>query len=160
VQLEWFEAQVALAAELAMPLFLHERDALATTIDVLARYRDRVPGAVIHCFTGDAEALAAYRELDLHIGITGWICDERRGHHLHALVGQIPLDRLMIETDAPYLVPRTLRPRPRRGRNEPATLPHIAETVARCHGISRADLAAATTATATRLFGPGPAAPA
>lgn len=152
VQRRWFEAQVELAAELDMPLFLHERDAAADTRAILARHRDRFPRAVIHCYTGDGDTLASYLEMDLHIGITGWICDERRGTHLRDLVQTIPLERLMIETDAPYLVPRTLRPKPKKGRNEPAFLPHIAETIAECYGVSVAELAAATTATAEAFF--------
>jgi TatD DNase family protein len=152
VQRLWFEAQVELACELGMPLFIHERDAAEDTRAILSRHRDRISRAVIHCYTGDGETLAGYLDLDLHIGITGWICDERRGTHLRDLVGTIPLNRLMLETDAPYLVPRSLRPKPRKGRNEPAFLPHIAETVAQCRGVSAAELMEATTATAVAFF--------
>jgi len=95
----------------------------------------------------------AYLERGYHIGITGWICDERRGTHLQTLVRDIPADRLLIETDAPYLTPRTLRPKPKGGRNEPAFLPHIAAAVATFRGESVEELAAATTANARRLFG-------
>ena len=150
-----FEAQVELACELQMPLFLHERDALEHQLDILKRHRARIPRAVIHCFTGSAEALRAYRELDLYIGITGWICDERRGHHLHELLPEIPLDRLMLETDAPYLMPRTIRPRPKTRRNEPAHLPYVLDTVARCLDLSREEVAQATTETAIEFFGLG-----
>ena len=68
---------------------------------------------MVHCFTGAREALFAYLDMDLHIGITGWICDERRGTHLHPLVGNIAEGRLMLESDAPYLLPRSLRPKPK-----------------------------------------------
>jgi TatD DNase family protein len=68
---------------------------------------------VVHCFTGSGEALHAYLELGLYIGITGWICDERRGLGLRSLLPRIPLSRLMLETDAPFLTPRDLRPAPR-----------------------------------------------
>lgn len=152
-QRQWFEAQVALAAELGLPLFLHEREAAGDLLAILRRHRDRVPAAVVHCFTGSEEALDAYLALDLHIGITGWICDERRGTHLHEIVGKIPRDRLMLETDAPYLVPRTLKPPPRNRRNEPGFLPHVLDTVARCTGRDPAEVAADTTAVATRFFG-------
>lgn len=152
VQRTWFEAQVALAAELGMPLFLHEREAGEELLAVLRRHRDRIPAAVVHCFTGTEALLDAYLALDLHIGITGWICDERRGTHLHGVIGKIPLDRLMIETDAPYLLPRTMRPKPKSRRNEPAFLPHVLDTVAQCLGRPVEEVAAATTATAARFF--------
>ncbi|WP_428265906.1 TatD family hydrolase [Haliangium sp.] len=151
-QMRWFEAQVELAAELGLPLFLHERAASEALLEVLRPRRDRLSAAVVHCFTGTGDELAAYLDLDLHIGITGWICDERRGAHLHELMGRIPLDRLMLETDAPYLVPRTLRPKPKRGRNEPAFLPHVLATVAAAAGRDQVEVAAATTATAERFF--------
>lgn len=151
-QRQWFEAQVELACELQMPLFLHERDATEDELVILRRHRDRFPRAVIHCFTGDADALRAYRDLDLHIGITGWICDERRGGHLHGLIKEIPLDRLMLETDAPYLLPRTIRPRPKSRRNEPCNLPYVLGTVAECLGASESEVAVATSATAEEFF--------
>ena len=148
-----FEAQIELAIELEMPLFLHERDASERFVAILERHRHRLGPAVVHCFTGDGPALDAYLGLDLHIGITGWICDERRGTHLHPLVGKIPSERLMVETDAPYLLPRDLRPRPRGRRNEPACLPHIVERIARLRGETFEQLARSTTRTARAFFG-------
>jgi TatD DNase family protein len=118
----------------------------------LKEYRDRLEAVVIHCFTGSRSELFAYLDLDLHVGITGWICDERRGSHLRELVQSIPLDRLMIETDAPYLLPRDLKPRPKSRRNEPAFLPHVARAVAVCRGTPVAVLADATTRTAKTFF--------
>jgi len=129
-----FAKQLELAAELNMPVFMHERDANERFIAILKEYRSALPAAVLHCFTGSASDLAACLELDLHIGITGWICDERRGADLYQLVGEIPSDRLMLETDAPYLLPRDLKPKPKSRRNEPCHLPHIAETIARARG--------------------------
>src|SRR5262245_50360377 len=79
VQDRWFEAQVALAADLGLPLFLHERDAHARFVEILRPYRPRLAAAVVHCFTGTAAELDAYLAMDLHVGVTGWICDERRG---------------------------------------------------------------------------------
>lgn len=152
VQEKAFTAQLELAVELAMPVFMHERDAHDRFAAILADYRSRLAAAVIHCFTGDASALDHYLELDLHIGITGWICDERRGTHLRELVARIPLDRLMLETDSPYLLPRDLEPRPKSRRNEPMHLKHIAETVATCRGMDAAELADATTRTARAFF--------
>ena len=148
-----FEAQIELAAELDMPLFMHERDASERFIAILTRHRHRLGCAVVHCFTGDDRALDAYLDLDLHIGITGWICDERRGTHLHRLVARIPSERLMVETDAPYLLPRDLRPRPKDRRNEPAYLPHIVERVAHFRGETPEELAETTTRAAEAFFG-------
>ena len=107
---------------------------------------------VVHCFTGSRAELRRYLDLGAHIGITGWICDERRGKELQRIVGDIPADRLMIETDAPFLTPRDLRPKPPR-RNEPAFLPHILQAVARCRGDEPEALARAVTATTCRFFG-------
>jgi TatD DNase family protein len=148
-----FEAQLELAAALRLPVFMHERDARERCIQILARHRDRLGPVVIHCFTGTADDLAAYLELDLHIGITGWICDERRGLQLRELVRRIPLHRLLLETDAPYLVPRDLQPQPRGRRNEPALLPHILNTVAACLELPPVMVAATTTRTACDFFG-------
>lgn len=155
-----FETQLDIAARVGLPVFLHERDAHRRFVEVLKPFRDRLGPAVIHCFTGDREALHACLDLDLHVGITGWICDERRGLHLRDLVGRIPADRLMLETDSPYLLPRDLRPRPRSRRNEPARLAHVARAVADATGETVEALAARTTATACAFFGlppsPGP----
>jgi TatD DNase family protein len=146
-----FEAQIALAEELQMPLFMHERDARQRFCEILNAARKNVP-AVLHCFTGTGEELRTYLDMGLHIGITGWICDERRGIHLRELVKEIPLDRLMIETDAPFLVPRTMPNRPKDGRNEPAFLTYVLQTIAQSLGKSLAEVAAATTKTAREFF--------
>ena len=108
---------------------------------------------MVHCFTGTAEVLRAYLDLDMHIGLTGWICDERRGTHLRDIVGRIPPERLMIETDAPFLLPRDLPNRPKDRRNEPAFLPHVLATVADCVGRPAEVVAEQTTATARAFFG-------
>ena len=151
-QLRCFEAQLALAARLEKPVFLHERAAHADLLAMLRHHRSALPAAVVHCFTGTAVELDAYLALDLHIGITGWICDERRGLHLRALVGRIPGERLMIETDAPYLLPRTLAAPPRNRRNEPAFLPAVLATVAAARGEEPAETARITMATARAFF--------
>ena len=148
-----FERQMELACELDLPLFLHERDAHEEFTALLRQFRDDLTAVVVHCFTGNEDQLVTYLEMDLHIGITGWICDERRGVHLRELVKRIPPDRLMIETDAPYLVPRDLRPQPKARRNEPAFLPHIVKTVARALDQDPASVAQTTTATARRFYG-------
>lgn len=147
-----FAAQLELAARSGLPVFLHERKAHARFVEILAEHRPQLRDAVVHCFTGTKAELHRYLDLDLHIGITGWICDERRGSHLRELVGSIPPGRLMLETDAPFLTPRDLGPKPPR-RNEPAFLPHVAGAVARARGESVAALAETSTATACMFFG-------
>ncbi|MBU6417907.1 MAG: TatD family hydrolase [Xanthomonadaceae bacterium] len=148
-----FEKQLAIAVDLNMPLFLHQRDAHDDFLALLKSARDRVPAVVVHCFTDERRALFDYLDLDCHIGITGWICDERRGVHLRELVREIPANRLMLETDAPYLLPRDIRPRPSDRRNEPMYLAHICETMARERGEETEVTAANATATARAFFG-------
>jgi TatD DNase family protein len=152
IQREVFERQLEIAVEVGKPLFLHQRDAHHDFLAILKRYRDRVPAAVVHCFTDTGEALRDYLDLDCHIGITGWICDERRGAHLRELVRLIPANRLMLETDSPYLLPRTIRPMPKDRRNEPMYLAHIRDEVARDRGETREALTEATTRTAEAFF--------
>jgi len=148
-----FEAQLELAATTGKPVFLHQRDAHEDFVRVIERFGGRLSRAVAHCFTGDGDMLDTYLELGLYIGITGWICDERRGRHLQSIVDRIPLDRLMIETDAPYLLPRTLRPKPKSRRNEPAWLTEVLRVVAECRGQPDSVIAEATTRNAMRFFG-------
>ncbi len=152
-QVHAFKQQIELAIELQKPLFLHERDAHAEFYKILTGYKNDLGPTVVHCFTGDREAMENYLAMDLYIGITGWICDERRGTHLQELVSLIPQDRLLIETDAPYLFPRTIQPRPKKMRNEPAYLPHIAEHIARHRGDSITDLSVYTMDNAFRFLG-------
>ena len=161
-----FEDQLALAGELGKPVFLHERDAWADFSGILKKYRSRLAAAVVHCFTGGGKELESYLEMDCYIGITGWICDERRGGHLLPLLRRIPADRLLLETDAPHLLPRDL-PRPasggtgattarfRGGRNEPRFLPHIAAAIARALDKEPEQLAAETRANTIRFFNLG-----
>lgn len=151
-QVRVFEEHLALAVETGKPLFLHERDAAERMLEMLREYRDHLPAAVIHCFTGERQALYRYLDMDLHIGITGWVCDERRGTHLLPLLKDIPQGCLMLETDAPYLLPRTLRPKPRDGQNQPAFLPEVARIVAQQRGESLQQLAEHTTNTARGFF--------
>lgn len=154
-----FEMQLQIGVETGKPLFLHQRDAHADFMAVMREFRDRIGPAVVHCFTGTREELYDYLDNDWHIGITGWLCDERRGQHLREMVKDIPANRLMVETDSPYLLPRTLRPMPKDRRNEPRFLPHIVEELARDRGEDVAVTAAHATAT-TRAFFRLPPAPA
>jgi len=129
-QIDAFEAQLQLAVQLNMPVVMHQRDAHEKFIEILEKYRPQLINAVIHCFTGTKEELDQYLELDLHVGVTGWICDERRGQSLQQAVKYIPSNRLMLETDSPYLLPRDLKPKPKSRTNTPVNLKHIAQKVA------------------------------
>jgi TatD DNase family protein len=151
-QRDAFHRQLELAARVGKPVFLHQRDAHEDFLAILKEHRASLRGGVTHCFTGGERELAAYLDLGFSIGITGWICDERRGAHLLPLVRQIPADRLLLETDGPYLLPRDLDPKPSSRRNEPVYLPHIAAIVARAREQSVAELAAASTAATRALF--------
>jgi len=148
-----FAAQLELAAEVQKPVFLHQRDAHDEFVAMLASKRASLAGGVAHCFTGGPKELEAYLALDLYVGVTGWVCDERRGAELRAAVPLIPLDRLLVETDAPYLLPRDLKPSPRGRRNEPQFLTHVLERVAALLERPADVVARATTANAERLFG-------
>jgi len=152
-----FERQLEIAADLAAagnprPLFLHQRDAHEDFMAIMRGFEGRIGPAVVHCFTGTREELYDYLDHDWHVGITGWLCDERRGRHLREIVKDIPANRLMVETDAPYLLPRSLDPMPKDRRNEPMYLPHIVRELARDRGEDPEATAAATTATARAFF--------
>ena len=134
------------------PLFLHQRDAHADFMAMMKNFEGKLGPAVVHCFTGTRGELFDYLDQDWHVGITGWLCDERRGQHLRELVGHIPANRLMTETDAPYLLPRTVKPQPSHRRNEPMYLAHIVAELARDRGEDVALAAANTAATAAAFF--------
>lgn len=155
VQIRWFEAQLELASGLGLPVFLHQRDAHASFVEILLSWRPRLTNAVAHCFTGGMEQVKSYLDLDLHLGVTGWICDERRGQDLQQAVQYIPVNRLMIETDAPYLLPRDISPKPKDRRNEPMHLPHICELVAHYRKEQVEYVAHETSQTARKFFGLG-----
>lgn len=148
-----FSAQLALAAELELPVFLHCRDAHRRFAELLTPWLNKLPGAVVHCFTGSEQELELYLSLGLSIGITGWVCDERRGLELREMLGRIPAGRLLLETDAPYLLPRDMPEKPKSRRNEPAFLPHILQQVALWRGEDPAWLAQKTENNARVLFG-------
>jgi TatD DNase family protein len=151
-QRDAFERQIGIAVDTGAPMFLHQRDAHEDFIAILKNYRDRLSNVVVHCFTGTQMELHECLDLDCHIGITGWICDERRGTHMKAFMKDIPANRLMIETDAPYLKPRSLRPKIRSHRNEPRFLPWILGTLAACRDEHPDELAATTTRNARAFF--------
>ena len=152
-----FERQLQLGAETGKPLFLHQRDAHDDFLAMMKNFEGRLGPAVVHCFTGTRKELFDCLDRDWHIGITGWLCDERRGLHLRELVRHIPADRLMVETDSPYLLPRTVKPQPSHRRNEPMYLAHIVEELARDRGEDVAITAAHTAAAAAAFFRLDPA---
>ena len=151
-QRDAFQRQLGIGMDTGLPLFLHMRDAHDDFLAILREVREQLSDVVVHCFTGNREELHDYLDLDCHIGITGWICDERRGTHMLDFLQDIPADRLMIETDAPYLKPRNLRPRVKSHRNEPRWLPWILGTIAEARKEPREMLAQQTTANARRFF--------
>jgi TatD DNase family protein len=152
-QIRAFEAQIEIAIDLQKPLFLHQRDAHDDLVAIMKSYRKDLTQIVAHCFTGTIEEVNDYNLLDMHIGVTGWICDERRGQSLQQAVKQIPLDRIMLETDAPYLLPRALTTKPvKKNRNEPCFMPHIANAVANHMGVEEARLIAAAFDNSQRFF--------
>lgn len=148
-----FSAQLELAAALNMPVFLHCRDAHERFLALLDPWLDKLPGAVLHCFTGTAQEAQECLARGIYLGITGWVCDERRGLALREVVPLIPAERLFLETDAPWLLPRDLKPKPASRRNEPALLGHILATVASLRGEDPQWLSAVTDTNVKRLFG-------
>lgn len=151
-QRDVFAAQIELAGRLDMPLFVHDRDSAGETARLLAEHRAQPDRVVIHCFTGSAEDLDTWLDAGYYVGITGWICDPRRGGELRTLAPRIPRDKLLIETDAPYLVPRTMREMPRSRRNEPAFLVEVVDALAELRGTTAAVLAETTADNARRVF--------
>ena len=152
-QLRAFEWQLQTAVDTGKPLFLHQRDAHDDFLACLKNVEGRVSRAVVHCFTGERRELYDYLDRDWYIGLTGWLCDERRGKHLRELVRDIPAERLLVETDSPYLLPRNLVPMPSHRRNEPMYLRHIVEELARDRGEDFDACAAACTAATRAFFG-------
>jgi TatD DNase family protein len=146
-----FAAQLELAAQLKKPAFLHQRDAHADFIAILREHRARLGDVCVHCFTDTRAALDDYLAAGCYIGITGWICDERRGRELYETSRAIPDDRLMIETDAPYLLPRNA-PKTSERRNEPMYLPYVARALAEARGATVEHVAQITSANARRFF--------
>lgn len=148
-----FESQLELAAEVELPVFLHQRDAHTEFLQIIANSRSELDKLVAHCFTGTVEEAEDYLELDMYIGVTGWICDERRGKDLQLAVKEIPLNRILLETDAPYLLPRDLVQKPIQSRrNEPCYLPHICESVAMHMNVDTEELKVAAAENARRFF--------
>ena len=125
-QIESFLNHIKIANKLNLPMFLHQRDAHQDFMDCINTEKPEVK-CVVHCFTGQKNELEDYLIKDFYIGLTGWICDPKRGAHLEELIPIIPLDKLLIETDSPYLLPKNLKIKGR--RNEPGFLNEILNKV-------------------------------
>lgn len=151
-QLQVFEQQLELASRVNKAVYLHERDAFADQIALLKSFPALT--GVAHCFTGDSVQLKAYLDRGLYIGITGWLCDERRNQSMIEALTYLPLDRILLETDAPYLLPRTLADKPKSRRNEPAFVSSIAAQIAQLKQLSLDQVAEQTTLNFNRLFRP------
>ena len=139
-QIYAFEEQIKLSIEFNKPLYLHQRDAHKDFISLVKKYKNDISKAVVHCFTGTHKELEDYLDLGFYIGLTGWICDERRNVELRESIRSIPLDKLMVETDSPFLIPRNLEKKPRNNRNEPSFLPHIVNEIATLVGLEKNEL--------------------
>ena len=152
IQIKCFIAFLQLAANKKYPVFLHHREAFEDFYPILKDYIDNIPQSIVHCFTGSKYELKKFLDLGLFIGITGWICDPKRGANLKELIKYIPPDRLIIETDAPYLVPKNLKIKPKNNRNEPYYLPHILEEISLHIGRDKEKIALETTSNFKKLF--------
>lgn len=149
-QIACLERHIALAEELDMPLFLHEREASETFREIFRSHPEICRKSVVHCFTGDRETAEQYLEMGFRIGVTGWICDDRRAEPLRQAAAVIPADRILLETDAPYLIPRGIKGL---GRvNVPGNIVYVADALAFYMGIDREVLVRAARANTLRLF--------
>ena len=155
VQESCFHAQLSLAEEVQKPLFLHERAAFDHFIAILKEHSS-LPEGVVHCFTGQLKEAKTYLEMGYYIGFTGAITDMRRFAALEEVVRYVPLDRMLIETDAPFMMPKNVPTRQlsyhQQRRNEPAFLPYVAQTIARYKGVPLKAVADKTCENAEALF--------
>lgn len=150
-QLYYFKKLISLAEELEKPLFLHERDAEEDFISCFQGHEAICRKSVVHCFTGNKEILRRLLDMGFFIGITGWICDERRGDKLREAVRHLPLERLLIETDAPYLTPRGIPGLAR--TNVPQNIVYVVEALSRYMKVPEETIVAAAKENTERLFG-------
>jgi TatD DNase family protein len=152
-----YEAQLNLAIEIQKPLFLHERAAFTRFNFITDNFLSKLPKAVLHCFTGNLAEAKTYLDKGFYLGFTGAISDVRRFDHLKEVVKYTPLDRLMIETDSPFMLPKNIQKnlltKYHERRNEPAFLPFVAETIAQFKGISIEAVAFQTTVNSKAFFG-------
>ena len=155
VQESCFHAQLSLAEEVQKPLFLHERAAFDRFIAILKEHSS-LPEGVVHCFTGQLKEAKTYLEMGYYIGFTGAITDVSRFAALEEVVRYVPLDRMLIETDAPFMMPKNVPTCQlsyhQQRRNEPAFLPYVAQTIAHYKGVPLKAVADKTCENAEALF--------
>lgn len=149
-QLHYFKELIALAEELHKPMFLHLRDAEEDFLHCFKGHESICPLSVVHCFTGNKEILRKLLDLGFYIGITGWICDERRGDALRDAVSILPLSRVMVETDAPYLTPRGFH---LKRTNVPQNITYVVETLASYMHVTAEDLRLHALENTEKVFG-------
>ncbi len=152
IQKKCFNAFIELATEEQYPLFLHHRDAFKDFYPMVKDSMNNIPTSIVHCFTGTKYELKKFLDLGLYIGITGWVCDPKRGKELQEIIKYIPLDRMLVETDAPYLIPKNLEVRPKNNRNEPLYLEHIVQDISRLIETDVEIVATQTTENFKKLF--------
>jgi TatD DNase family protein len=152
IQIEVFKRQLDIAKDASLPVFLHQRDAHYDFVKIMKPALPDLSQVVVHCFTDTEESLREYIAMGFYIGITGWICDERRGKELYDIASVIPDEKLLIETDSPYLLPRSIQPKPKSRRNEPMYLPEIARVIAEARKQSVEHVVKMTTKNAIRFF--------
>ena len=152
IQKKSFGMHIEIAKELSLPLYLHQRDAHGDFIRIIKENISNFPKFVVHCFTGTQAELDEYLELGAYIGLTGWICDEKRNIDLRKSIKNIPIEKMMIETDSPYLIPKNLMVKPKKNVNEPKYLPHIANEICELTGYDLEELKSATSNNAIEFF--------
>lgn len=150
-QLYYFKKLIALGEKLKKPLFLHERDAEEDFISCFAGHEDICRRSVVHCYTGNKKTAETLLDMGFSIGITGWICDERRAEALWEAVKIIPPDRILLETDAPYLTPRGISGLKR--TNVPQNIVYVARALAHYMGVSEEDVIRYAKINTERIFG-------
>ena len=147
-QLDAFEQQVQWSVETQLPLMIHCRKAQNEMVKIIRRYEKELPGGVFHCFTGNQHEAEELLQFDKFVLGIGGVSTFKKSHLAEDLAAVVPLDRIVLETDAPYMAPA-----PHRGeRNESSFIPFIIEKLALAYGVSNEDLAAITTATAKKVF--------
>ncbi|MCD0457750.1 TatD family hydrolase [Chryseobacterium sp. LC2016-27] len=151
IQEKCYRAQLELSIEINKPLFLHERAAFKRFNEITDEYLSKLPKAVVHCFTGTLEEAKTYLDKGFYLGFTGAISDANRFKHLEEVIKYVPLDRMMIETDAPFMLPKNM-PRMQNRRNEPSFLPYVAQTIANLKKTNISEVADETTEVARNFF--------
>ncbi|MDG0966566.1 MAG: TatD family hydrolase [SAR86 cluster bacterium] len=152
IQRDSFKMHIEIAKELNLPLYLHQRESHQDFIKIIKDNINHFPKFVVHCFTGTQQELDDYLNLGAYIGLTGWVCDAKRNVDLRKSIKNIPLERLMLETDCPYLIPKNLPEKPKKNINEPKYLPHIANEISELIEVDIEELRLTTHDNAIKFF--------